>query len=165
MLWRQCTADYKIAPVNKYIKERLGIGRKSKAGKLVNLWFGLSVDEMLRMRRSELWWAENKYPLIEKRLNRQDVIKYVRNSGLPEPQRSACYFCPYHSREYWRWLKKHHPNEFDRAVEFDKIIRNWPNTRMPAYLHRDCVPLNDIDNGQLDMFDDMIDECDGVCGI
>lgn len=166
ILMRQCTRDYKINPSNKIIKERLGVIRKNKGQyNCVAKWMGISLDEIQRMKTSTDWWNVIIYPLIEKGYRREDTIKYVKKFGLKEPPRSACYFCPFHSPSYWKHLNDKYPNEFQKAVEFDEKIRNYKGLKQKTYLHRSLKPLKDIDFNYQTNFLDMIDECDGYCGI
>jgi len=52
--------------------------------------------------------------------------------------------------------------------EIDAIIRNQPKIRGMQFMHRSCVPLNQVDfstaedHGQIDMFNN---ECEGMCGV
>lgn len=96
-------------------------------------------------------------------------------NGYPEPPRSSCVYCPFHSDAEWRRLKTQEPEAFLAAVEFDKSLRvtnaNLENNslRMIPYLHRSRKPLDEIDfrsdvergQGLLDFGD----ECDGMCGV
>ena len=168
MIRRQCTGEYKIDPMNKFIKDFFRIRRKNKdQEKSCELWFGISLDEMERMKISQNWWNVNRYPLVELELNRQDTIDYVEKQGYNTPPRSSCYYCPFHSTSFWRYMRDHQPNEFELAIDFDRKIRKQPRFKEDLFLHRSLKPLSDIDlrtskeHGQLDIFE----ECDGYCGI
>lgn len=165
LLIRQCTSDYKIKPSDKYLKEFYAVRRKNEEQTgMIGLWMGISIDEMQRMKASTQWWKTILYPLIESGMRRNDTIKYVKKHGLEDPPRSACYFCPFHSAQYWRYLKQSYPHEYEKAIQFDELIRDYPKLSEQMYLHRKTVPLREIDHNQVDLLD-MIDECDGYCGI
>ena len=170
---RTCTADYKIAPINKFIKERCSIKRGQK-DVTVTQWIGISLDEMQRMKDSRQKWCQHRWPLIEKRISRAQCIAWMRDKGYPEPPRSACYYCPFHSDSEWRRLRDEDPAYFHRAVLFDYALRDKfkkhdKYTQMSVYLHRSCKPLaevdfdNDEDKGQ--MVWDFKAECEGMCGL
>ena len=166
MIRRQCTHEYKIQPITKYIKNKYLITRKKKHSlPIINRWFGMSLDEIERCRISQDWWAENRYPLIESRMYRHEVINYINTNHpkLKNPPRSSCYFCPFHTDNYWRKLKEKHLGEFKKACEIDETVRTNPKLKEKCYLHRSLKPLNKIDfeKHQLEIFG----ECEGYCGI
>lgn len=126
-------------------------------------WFGMSFDEMHRMKNSGLKWLKHSYPLIDLRLRRDEAIERVRRYGLPIPPRSSCYLCP--NRTNLEWLDLYHnwPDDWRKAVKTDYAIRAW-DKKGGLWLHRDCISLDRVDlerpnNGQLDLF-----PCGGYCG-
>lgn len=172
-LGRACTADFKIAPIMKEIRNRCGIKNGQKEV-TVTQWIGISYDEMQRMKLPANQWTQNRWPLIERRMTRAHCIEWMKKNGYPEPPRSACYYCPFHSDEEWRRLKKHDPEHFQKAVEFDKTYRRLQNEnpggfRVEVYLHKSCKPLDEVDFdsdpdcGQIDF--DFKSECEGMCGL
>ena len=164
---RQCTDEYKIQPINKCIKAEFKIPRKPKNFKpMVNIMFGISLDEIERTRISTNWWAVNSYPLVNERMYRHEVIDYINNNHpeLKNPPRSSCYFCPFHSDNYWKKLKEKHPEEFNKAIEIDEKIRVNPKLDNECFLHRSLKPLKDVDFYQ-DTQMDIFGECEGYCGI
>jgi hypothetical protein len=171
---RSCTADYKIAPIRKKVKELAGIRRGQKEV-TVTQWIGISWDEIQRMKESRDKWSKNRWPLIEKQISRRDCIEWMKNKGYPEPPRSSCVYCPFHSDAEWRRLKADHPEDFQKAVQFDRKLReakkNTDNFRSEPYLHASLKPLDQVDfstdfeRGQLALFADWNDECEGICGV
>ena len=170
MLWRKCTTDYKLAPLRKEVRRLVGIKpRQRKIEVRVQQWIGISIDEASRMKDSGVPWSDNYYPLIEHRLSRADCLKWLKAHGYPEPRKSACTCCPYHSKSHWVDMKKHHPQEWDDSVAFDAHLRTGklPGVTGDAYVHRRMVPLeeailSDHDPDQIDMFEQ---ECEGMCGV
>ena len=171
-LGRQCTNDFKIQPIVKFLRNYYNIKRGEKE-KIINQWLGISYDEILRMKPSRIKWINNVFPLIDKKLKRIDCLKWLKDNNFLIPKRSACYYCPFHSDSEWRDLKMNAPLDFDKAVKFDKKIREkflkYDKKNMEVFLHRSCKPLdqidfrNDIDKGQ-QVFD-FSSECEGMCGI
>ena len=171
MLRRQCTADYKIVPIRKKIRELCGIkyGKHFPKNKYVEQWIGISTDEIQRMKPARDKYILNRHPLIEAKMSRQDCIDYLKKEKIPLPEKSACIVCPYHNDAYWHFMKNERPEEFADAVEFDKNIRTGSrNVRDKLYLHRSCKPLDEVEfnkkenDKQLDMFNN---ECEGMCGV
>ena len=172
-LGRACTEDYKIRPVNRKTKEIAGWKGKKPKEPVVTTWIGISKDEIQRMKESRESWIQHRWPLIEMDMHRYHCLKWIRDKGYPEPPRSACYYCPFHSDEEWRKLRNEEPDFFKRAIDFDKQVRELSKSdksmKMLPYLHRSCKPLSeidfdsDIDKGQEEW--DFNAECSGMCGI
>tara|TARA_R110002096_G_scaffold205861_2_gene391956 strand:- start:165 stop:962 length:798 start_codon:yes stop_codon:yes gene_type:complete len=171
-LGRKCTGDYKIRPIEKKLKELAQIKRGEKEQKVIQ-WIGISYDEIQRMKGAMLPWTELRYPLIELEMHRHHCKEWMKANGYPEPPRSACYYCPFHSNHEWRRMRDSDPEHFAKAIEFDKQIRELSKKdqalKMTAYLHRSCKPLDEIDfdsdedKGQLTW--DFKAECSGLCGV
>jgi hypothetical protein len=170
-LGRSCTADYKIRPIEKKIEEIANLKRGEKELK-VTQWIGISYDEIQRMKESRKPWTQLRYPLIDLEMHRHHCKQWMKKNGYPEPPRSACYYCPFHSDKEWRRLKNEEPLFFKKAILFDQQIRELSKLdramKMEAYLHRSCKPLgeidfdNDEDKGQETW--DFMSECEGMCG-
>ena len=172
-LGRSCTADYKIAPILKEIKSRCGIKRAQK-DITVTQWIGISYDEMQRMKLPSSAWTQHRWPLVESRMTRSHCKEWMKKNNYPEPPRSACYYCPFHSNDEWRRLRNEDPEFFAKAIDFDLQIRKMyqeeqTDMKMEVYLHSSCKPIgeidfsNDIDKGQMGF--DFNSECEGMCGI
>lgn len=169
---RKCTADFKIRPILKHIKESCQIKRAQKEI-TVTQWIGISYDEMQRMKLPQLVWTQHRWPLIEKKMTRAHCLEWMEKNGYPEPPRSACYYCPFHSDKEWRRLRDDEPEFFQKAVEFDATVRSeyrkTPDLKMEVYLHTSLKPLGEVDfdseedKGQQNF--DFQSECEGMCGL
>lgn len=159
---RQCTKEYKLRPVQRKVVEMMD-GRRPKGG--AEVWVGISLDEVFRMKPSRVQYIVNRWPLIEKRMSRNDCLRWIERNGYPEPPKSSCIGCPFHSDAEWRALA---PDEFADAVEVDNVIRHQPGIRGQQFMHRSGVPLADVDlstaeqRGQGNLF---LNECEGMCGV
>lgn len=167
---RQCTYEYKITPIRKKIRELLGLSKGQRAGRFnVELWMGISTDELVRMKESRDKWIYNRFPLIEEDMTRQQCLNWMQERQYPKPSKSSCIGCPFHNDKFWREMKKNQPGEFADAVDFDKNIRDDARQKIKfkQYLHRSCKPLDQIDfdnaedKGQINF----LDECEGMCGL
>lgn len=167
---RQCTREYKVDIITKAIRRLSGaVARSRMAAGSVERLFGISLDEVQRMRDSPERWAVNVYPLIDKRMSRTDCVNWLTRNGYPVPMKSACSFCPYRSDASWRDMRDNRPQEWRGVVEFDAAIRRGiPGVKNAAYLHRSLVPLDEVDlrtaedMGQANFFNN---ECEGMCGV
>ncbi|AHD06026.1 hypothetical protein ERIC2_c22340 [Paenibacillus larvae subsp. larvae DSM 25430] len=98
-------------------------------------------------------------------LNRRDTSC---KNGYKVPPKSACIGCPFHSDYGWLELKRNFPDEWKQAVEFEKTLHEYGLRQMrgKVYLHKSCVPLEEVDinENQLEMdFDGFGNECSGHC--
>lgn len=170
---RVCTADYKIKPIHKFIKEKCDVKRGQKEITITQ-WIGISWDEIQRAKDSRVSFMQNRFPLLENKMNRVACFAWMAKNNFPKPPRSACYFCPFHSDEEWRRLRNEDPKYFAKAIVYDKKLREaFINhnkvMKMKMYLHSSCIPLgeinfdNDIDKGQ--QVWDFQAECEGMCGV
>jgi len=172
LLRRQCTTDYKILPIIKKVRELLGYKRYKnvKKGTKVEMLMGISFDEAIRMKTNQLPYIENMYPLVDKKITREDCFQWMKNNNYPTPPRSACTFCPYHSNTEWLRIKEN-KEEWEEVVAMDKAIRKGTSRNIDneIFLHRDCVPLDeaDLEHKQSDLFEDhgQLNNCDGMCGV
>jgi hypothetical protein len=171
MLRRQCTADYKIMPIRKKLRELCNVGFRKRfpKDKYIEQWIGISTDEIQRMKPARDPYIKNRHPLIELNMSRQDCINWMKKNEFPLPEKSACIMCPYHNDAYWHFMKTERPSEFEDAVKFDKNIRTGAkNIKDNLFLHRSCKPLDEVEfnkkenDKQLDMFNN---ECEAMCGL
>lgn len=173
MIRRQCTGDYKIDPIQKKVRELLGLTRGQRWPKaaVVEQWVGISTDEASRMKPSRIPAIRVRWPLIEMRLSRNDCLRWLERAGYPKPPKSACTFCPFHSNAEWRRLRDHDPAAWADAIAVDEAIRSGAavgSTRGQLFVHRDRLPLAEVDlstpedHGQINLFDN---ECEGMCGV
>jgi hypothetical protein len=173
LLGRDCTKDHKIIPLTKKARE---LGKIKHGQKTVGViqWIGISLDEVSRMKPSRLHWSEHRWPLIEKEMSRHDCLRWMERNGYPEPPRSACSYCPFHSNREWSRIKKHEPEAFADAVKFEKDMQKLHLSHQGGgkikgipFLHRQLKPINEIEfdedprQGNLDF----INECEGMCGV
>lgn len=171
-LRRQCTREFKIQPIQRRIREIVGLERGKPGPRdqvLVEQVFGISLEEAaLRCRMSRVGWIRNDYPLVDLRMTRYDCELWLQRNGYPVPPRSACVYCPYKSNREWRELRDNDPAGWAEACRVDALIRSSVRgARDPLYVHRSLVPLPEVDlstaedHGQLDAF---ANECEGMCG-
>ena len=178
MLRRQCTNHYKIRPINKHVRRLAGgkRGRPFPKNTHVEMWLGISLDEIFRMKPSREPWVKHRWPLMDLRMTRSDCVDWFSNEYPGrELFRSACVICPYRSDAHWLEMKQTEPESYQEAVRFDKWLRN--STKNPVrelldgrpYLHASRRPLESIvaerESAEPDSIDYFNEECDGICGV
>lgn len=126
------------------------------------------------MKPSRDAWCRHRWPLIEREMSRHDCLRWLERRGFPQPPRSACTYCPFHSDHEWRRLKRDEPDAFAEAVTFERDLQrlhadNNPKGRLigTPFLHDSLRPLGEVDfsedstQGQLKFGN----ECEGLCGV
>lgn len=178
LLRRQCTREFKVEPVERFIRRTLLSLKPRQRMPLatVRQWFGISADEADRMRTPRRRWQKFVYPLcgvpdsyLERAWTRLMCADWLRAEypGRDFP-RSACIGCPFRSNAEWREMKKGSPDEYADAVGFDEQIRDhrgYKGMESVQYIHTSCTPLGraNLDEEQMQM--EWGNECAGMCGV
>ena len=168
MVRRQCTAEYKIVPVQQSTRKLLGLKKRQRM-KPTEMWLGISLDEIQRMKESQMYNITYFYPLIYMGMSRKDCIKFFKDNNFPIPVKSSCVFCPFHSNKFWKEIKEENGAAWKTSVKVDETIRDSSQRGLedPLYLHRSLIPLKDIDfeDRQESLFADDLFDCEGHCGL
>ena len=160
---RQCTRDFKIAVIKRKIRQ-LAQGRK------VVQVIGISHDERGRAKPSDVRYITHEWPLLEKQMVRQECKHWMfKHVGCSAP-RSACVYCPNKCNTEWRLLRDDDPEGWAEAVRMDRVMRHMPGMKSETFVHRSCVPLDEVDlrsdedMGQMVM-GSLLGDCEGMCGV
>lgn len=176
MIRRQCTSEYKVLPIRRFIKrEILGLskGERWPTSPVVEQVFGISIDERQRQRvpAPNEKWVTFDYPLIRMGWARSRAVMWAEENypGHVFP-RSACVGCPFHTDYEWARVKDKGGDEWESVVALDKALRNAEGMKVEVYLHSSLQPIDEIDfrsrdekSGQQHLFP-MLGECEGMCG-
>lgn len=171
ILGRKCTADYKVEMIVREAR-KLCAWRRGEDRHLVDMWIGISRDEAHRMKPSRHKWIRSVWPLIDRRLSRVNCLAWMKRMGYPEPPRSACMACPFHSDAEWLRLKTESPEEFAGVVEYERRLiaaaASQQVLRGVPYLHASLKPIGEVEfsdlpgHMQVNLFGN---ECTGLCGV
>lgn len=137
---RSCTSNFKTRPVARWLKHQ---GATPEQPATVAL--GISTDEFQRAKtESGIPWETLDYPLLRLRFSRELCKRVIRDAGLPEPPRSACWFCPMRSARGWAEMKLTQPERFQRCVELERSItgRRAVHNNISAFFHSKLKPLD-----------------------
>ena len=188
MATRQCTKNYKILPIEQFVRyEIAGLKpyQKFPSDRLkIRTWIGISTNEMRRVRVAKEIWQEFVYPLLglpdkmmELSYSRKDCEKWLqKNYPDHKVSRSACIICPFHDNYFWDDLQKNSPEEFKKAVEFDKLLRSHTLPfKGDVFLHKSLKPLDKIkflpkrretlEETIRQIQGEFVEECEGMCGL
>ncbi len=136
---RQCTVDFKVRRVASWLKKQ-GATKDNPA----TVALGISTDEFKRARTdSGIPWETLDYPLLTLRLSRNDCKRIIREAGLPEPPRSACWFCPLRRASGWAEMKLTKPEQFAQVIRIETLLseRQTALGKDPVFFHSKLKPL------------------------
>ncbi len=174
--WRQCTKNYKIDPIRKKVQEQLGVKPRQALAydTAVEMWLGITMDEIMRMKPSRNWWITHRFPFIDDiPMTREDcqewMTEFYPNRKLG---RSACVGCPFRSSSSWMDVMSQEPELFQESVEIDESLRSGNHNagrmfRKEAFLHHRRIPLREavkLDQTELEV-NGFNNECEGHCGL
>ncbi len=125
---RDCTGKFKVEPMKQVLTKVYGInpmGFKKeiievKDGKRIydykiEMSIGINYSEPDRMNGGGVWYMKNRYPLVEKKVEKKDEKGILEALGYIVPVKSGCFFCPYGTQPYWKGLKRDHPELYEKA--------------------------------------------------
>lgn len=149
---RWCTDKFKIRVINSYVL------------KPCFSLIGFSSDEAKRAKLNSEGGIENRFPLLERSIDREGCIKIIDGHGLPVPIKSGCWFCPFQRISEWRKLRKIHPDLFCKALILEKkeIEARGLIGKCPLYL-AGKLPLKNVLKRQMDFFEPPDPPCQ--CGL
>jgi hypothetical protein len=180
ILGRRCTRDFKIQPIRLKVRQLCGIKRGQKTLS-VTQWIGISYDEMSRASASRDPWSQTRFPLLEKEITRDGCLEWMASHGFPEPPRSACLFCPFHSDFEWQRIKDGDQAEWSYVKDFESRLQerasHCQSLRSVPFLHPSLQPIGQVafapkpakpGDKQLtlhEMWNDIKNDCSGMCGV
>ena len=119
---RNCTIDYKIEAISKFVRwELLGYRKGQRLRpedvKAHEMHMGFSAEEKQRCKENPNRLFVNRFPLVEMGLTRADNYKYILEEWGLDTKASACAFCPFHRNYFFQYIKEH---ELDLVFEIIK---------------------------------------------
>ena len=159
---RECTRHFKIRLIATWLRQR-GASRDNPAV----LGLGISTDEFQRARSDSGFPSQTlEYPLLDRRISRADCLRLIADAGLPQPPKSACWFCPFHRVSDWRRMKHDNQDLFEQAVTLEKTLGDRRETmgRDRVYLTDRGRSLDLVVAGDQPTLDDALETCEsGYC--
>lgn len=123
--YKKCSQKWKLYPQDKYLKSHPMAISTWDSGNKVRKAIGYDAGESHRSIHIKeddrfCYW----YPLIEWVWNRDRCVSEIKNAGLLEPPKSACFFCPATRRGEILQLKNCYPDLVDRAIAIEDAALN-----------------------------------------
>lgn len=150
--FRWCTHKFKVSVINQYIK------------KPCFMMIGFSMDEAHRAKIQYEDGIENRYPLIEREIDRRECEEIIKKYGLSIPIKSGCFFCPGQRIEQWKKLRRQHPDLYCKAkhLEDQSVERALRKGVNPMYLNKHPL-IKVVKEAEEVLFEDMKPPCH--CGL
>jgi hypothetical protein len=120
-----CSERFKIRPQDRWTDSqewaRTAWGRGEKVLKLI----GFEAGENRRINRTHPLIVksgkfEAAYPLVEWGWDRAKCIEVIESMKLPQPGKSACFFCPMRKPKEIRELARFEPAKLAKALELER---------------------------------------------
>lgn len=148
MLPKHCSREFKTRPVTAHIRQLLGLKHRQRVpvGTQVEVWLGISKDEIWRVKSSETPWQHYRHPLVEMDMTRAACLRWMAERQYRTPMKSSCIFCPLRDNAAWQRMKDETPADFADAVAWDYAFRNgWEGMEGQVFVHRGMQPLDQTD--------------------
>ena len=126
---RNCTIDYKVELISKYVRwELLGYKKgqrlREEDKKAHEMHMGFSAEEARRCKENPNPMFVNKFPLVAMGLTRADNYAYIKDVWGLETRASACAFCPFHKNYFFKFLRENEPEQYAQVVGVDELLRD-----------------------------------------
>lgn len=140
--FKSCSDHFKIRPQKRWIKAQ-GITDAL-------YWVGIDAGEAHRAK-----YEKTRYPLIEWDWAREECVEAIARAGLPQPGKSACWFCPSSKPREILELGRTHPELLTRALAMEANAELTSVKGLGrSYAWADLVKFSEA---QLDMFSNGIE--------
>jgi len=121
--FKSCSQKHKIAPQDKYLNHWKPAKDCWKAGNKAIKYIGYDAGESRRAdnaaKRDDPKY-DYRYPLIDWGWEREDCLEAIKNAGLPNPGKSACFFCPSSKKHEIIDLYNTYPDLMKRAIAIEE---------------------------------------------
>lgn len=149
---RNCTIDYKIEAVSKFVRwtllgYRKGQRLRPEDAKVHEMHMGFSAEEKRRCKVSPNPMFHNKYPLVEMRLTRANNYRYILEKWGLDTKASACAFCPFHRNYFYQYIKETEPETYAAVIGLDNLLRDktpMPPMESRLFISRDRKRIADL---------------------
>lgn len=140
-MMRNCTLDYKINEIIKFVRRNIlqykkGQRTKKEDLKAHEMHLGFSCEEQKRCKDNPHKMFVNKFPLVEMGLSRADNYKYILEVWGLDTKASACNICPFHTNYFFQYLRDNYKEDYQELIKFDELLeKGQPNTKIKSKLY------------------------------
>ena len=152
---RQCTYDYKIKVIEKFVRyELLRYSPRERTLPLDihahTLHMGIMWEERQRAKESKQTLFTNQYPLVDMGWTRAECYAYNKEVWGLETKASCCLFCPFHTNYFYQHIQEHEPGCYACALQIDELIETHqarPPLRSKLFLSKSRKRLRNLSEG------------------
>lgn len=124
---RQCTYDYKIKVIERFVRYELLCYRPKERTLSFDihahkLHMGIMWEERHRAKESKQTLFTNRYPLVEMGWTRSQCFDYNRYTWDLPTMASCCLFCPFHTNYFYQHIRECEPSCYACALQVDEIV-------------------------------------------
>lgn len=117
--FKTCSQKYKGMPQDIFLNSLPECQEVWKSGDKILKFIGFDADEIRRAKE----FVSDKYvviyPLISEGWGREECVEAIARAGLPQPGKSACFFCPSSKKAEILDLRERHPDLMERALQME----------------------------------------------
>ena len=117
--FKTCSQKYKGMPQDIFLNSLPECQEVWKSGDKILKFIGFDADEIRRAKE----FVSDKYvviyPLISEGWGREECVEAIARNGLPQPGKSACFFCPSSKKQEILDLRKQYPELMERALAME----------------------------------------------
>lgn len=119
-----CSERFKIRPQQQWIQSQEWAKAAWARGERILQLVGFELEEGYRINRTHPLIEKSgrfagHYPLVEWGWTRDHCEIKIAQAGLPQPGKSACFFCPMRKEHEIRELAAEEPEKFQLALELE----------------------------------------------
>lgn len=153
--FKSCSHKYKIQPQEKWANNDVHCLAVWATGEKIVKLIGYDADENHRAKIPEDKKYTYRYPLVEWGWGREECVETISRAGLPQPGKSACFFCPSSKPREILELKRTHPDLLQRALTMEANAQLTSVKGLGrSFAWADLIKFNEA---QLDMFNHVPD--------
>lgn len=125
---RNCTIDYKVDEITKYVRwtllgYRKGQRLKEEDFKAHEMHMGFSIEESRRCHENPHKLFVNRFPLVDMGWDRAHSYQYILENWGLDTKASACAFCPFHRNYFYRYIRENEPETYRCVEHIDNLLQ------------------------------------------
>lgn len=150
-----CSVKWKRQPMDRYVRRHPMAVEAWARGEKVTRYLGIDAGESHRSQATvdedhKLYVYER--PLIDWGWAREECLEAVERAGLPQPGKSACFYCPSAKKREVLELAEKDPALFKRAIALEKAGEDYSTSAKGLGRSWSWDALVKADKAQLKLF-------------